>query len=206
MCTSPRCGCSRRWRSCLRRSTGPRGKPPASSQRSVLVWPGRGGEGKVERHELWMQGTGGTLTFSCSRRFLLPQEDLRTAFLSYFKVGQPGGKTLKRFDELMQVRCAGHGMGREGIRLAGAASHLGNATLAARLAAHCGPCTASHARPALHTQPCSASLAQPPMHTQPCTPSCAQPAHTATRPPAAPPPPGHGRGPGKRPGGVEEGV
>ena len=31
------------------------------------------------------------------------QDDLRTAFLAYFRVGQPGGKTLKRFDELMQV-------------------------------------------------------------------------------------------------------
>ncbi|KAL4448019.1 hypothetical protein ABPG75_005238 [Micractinium tetrahymenae] len=31
------------------------------------------------------------------------KEDLRTAFLAYFKVGQPGGKTLKRFDELMQA-------------------------------------------------------------------------------------------------------
>lgn len=31
------------------------------------------------------------------------QDDLRTALLAYFKVGQPGGKTLQRFDELMQV-------------------------------------------------------------------------------------------------------
>lgn len=35
------------------------------------------------------------------------QDDLRTALLAYFKVGQPGGKTLQRFDELMQVRCRG---------------------------------------------------------------------------------------------------
>ncbi|KAI3438406.1 hypothetical protein D9Q98_000838 [Chlorella vulgaris] len=33
----------------------------------------------------------------------LPNEDLRTAFLAFFKVGQPGGKSLKRFDELMQA-------------------------------------------------------------------------------------------------------
>ena len=31
------------------------------------------------------------------------QDDLRTAFLAYFKVGQSSGKTLKRFDELMQA-------------------------------------------------------------------------------------------------------
>ena len=31
------------------------------------------------------------------------QADLRTAFLAYFKVGQASGKTLKRFDELMQA-------------------------------------------------------------------------------------------------------
>ncbi|KAI7835772.1 hypothetical protein COHA_010350 [Chlorella ohadii] len=30
-------------------------------------------------------------------------DDLRTALLAYFKVGQPGGKTLQRFDELMQA-------------------------------------------------------------------------------------------------------
>jgi hypothetical protein len=31
------------------------------------------------------------------------QDDLRTAFLAYFKVGQSSGKSLKHFDELMQA-------------------------------------------------------------------------------------------------------
>lgn len=32
-----------------------------------------------------------------------PQEDLRVALHAYFRVGLPGGKTLQRFDELMQA-------------------------------------------------------------------------------------------------------
>jgi hypothetical protein len=34
---------------------------------------------------------------------LILQADLRTGLMSYFKVGQAGGKTLARFDELMQA-------------------------------------------------------------------------------------------------------
>lgn len=33
----------------------------------------------------------------------MPKEDLRTALSSFFRVGQPGGKTLARFDEVMQA-------------------------------------------------------------------------------------------------------
>ena len=33
----------------------------------------------------------------------IPKEDLRTALWSFFRVGQPGGKTLARFDEVMQA-------------------------------------------------------------------------------------------------------
>lgn len=35
----------------------------------------------------------------------LTKPELRTALDSFFQVGQPGGKTLNRFDELMQVGC-----------------------------------------------------------------------------------------------------
>ena len=45
------------------------------------------------------------------------QDDLRTAFLAYFKVGQSSGKTLKRFDELMQASKGGLLSGR--MRLVG---------------------------------------------------------------------------------------
>lgn len=37
-----------------------------------------------------------------ARRPLL-QDELRTALISYFKLGQPGGKSYQRFDELMQA-------------------------------------------------------------------------------------------------------
>ena len=33
----------------------------------------------------------------------MPKEDLRTALSCFFRVGQPGGKSLTRFDEIMQA-------------------------------------------------------------------------------------------------------
>ena len=35
---------------------------------------------------------------------IITKDELRQALESFFAVGQPGGKTLNRFDELMQAR------------------------------------------------------------------------------------------------------
>lgn len=127
-------GCRRSWRSCLPPSTGPRGRSRASCQR----------HGGQQRGGGWgvagcLGSAAGSLparlacqrlphclsappspppphTFTSSLPPSPLQEDLRTAFLAFFKVGQPGGKSLKRFDELMQVGGGRWVEGREWCR------------------------------------------------------------------------------------------
>jgi len=106
-CTWLRCGCRRSLKICLLPSIKPRGRSRVSYQRYGLAvgvgWPlNLGGQ----RPALWVASLGALCVLATIRYNL--QDDLRTAFLAYFKVGQSNnGKTLKRFDELMQASAVG---------------------------------------------------------------------------------------------------